>query len=137
MSHSNKEQLEKIDLLLSYLPLLYAEGFQPIKLWNGGFKDGVVIAPEPEYDQRVTDFFRVAGSEYWTDYNYYPEKSRTMLQNKDFIKTASLNNIKTMITYCARGERFSDGHWGSMIEKGYIKQLLERLLQIRSEIGPK
>ncbi len=136
MSYSNKEHLEKIDLILSYLPLLYAEGFQPIKLWNGGIQNegGVVIAPEPEYDQLVINFFEEAASKYWTDYNYYPEKSRMMLQNKYFIKTASLHNIKTMITYCARGERFSDGHWGAMIEEGYIKQLLERLLQIRSEI---
>ena len=24
-------------------------------------------------------------------------------------------------------ERFSDGHWGEMIEKGYIRRILERL----------
>jgi hypothetical protein len=38
-----------------------------------------------------------------------------------------------MLTYCVWGERFSDGHWGTMIEKGYIRRLLERLDEIKSE----
>ncbi|MFN8413162.1 MAG: DUF6508 domain-containing protein [Anaerolineales bacterium] len=37
-----------------------------------------------------------------------------------------------MLTFCVRGERFSDGHWGAMIEEGYIRRLLERLIEINS-----
>jgi hypothetical protein len=44
--------------------------------------------------------------------------------------------IKTMLTFCLRGERFADGHWGEMIEAGHIRRLLERLLVIRSEMLP-
>ena len=39
-----------------------------------------------------------------------------------------------MLAFCVRGERFSDGHWGEMIEKSYIRNLLERLEQIKSEL---
>ncbi|MDA3940386.1 MAG: DUF6508 domain-containing protein [Spirochaetia bacterium] len=96
-------------------------------------ENGVYTESFPEYDPLVIDFFYTAASDFWTDYNYYPGKSQKMLQNEDFIKTASLQNIKTMLTYCVRGERFSDGHWGAMIKKGYIKQLFERLIQIQFE----
>jgi hypothetical protein len=41
-----------------------------------------------------------------------------------------------MLTFCVRGERFSDGHCGEMIEKGYIRRLLERLNKIKIELGP-
>ena len=29
-----------------------------------------------------------------------------------------------MITYFVRGERFCDGHWGYMIEGGYVRRIL-------------
>jgi len=56
-----------------------------------------------------------------------------MLRDENLVKTASLFQIKTMLTFCVRGERFSDGHWAAMIEKGYIRRLLERLNEIKSE----
>ena len=64
------------------------------------------------------------------DYTYSPEQAWTMLQDSSFVQSSSLNQIKTMLTYCVRGERFSDGHWGDMIEKGYIRRLLERLIEL-------
>ncbi len=54
-----------------------------------------------------------------------------MLENEDIVKTASLAQVKTMLTYCVRGERFCEGHWAAMIEQGHIRRLLERLLELR------
>jgi hypothetical protein len=56
-----------------------------------------------------------------------------MLRDENIVKTASLEQIQTMLTFCIRGERFSDGHWGEMIERGYVRQLLERLNEIKAE----
>ena len=56
-----------------------------------------------------------------------------MMRDENLIKAASLPQIKTMLTFCLRGERFSDGHWGAMIEQGYIRRLLERLNEIKTE----
>lgn len=50
-----------------------------------------------------------------------------MLKNDNLIKTASIPQIKAMLTYCVRGERFSDGHWAEMIENGTIRKLLTRI----------
>ncbi|HKY55236.1 MAG TPA: DUF6508 domain-containing protein, partial [Anaerolineales bacterium] len=74
-----------------------------------------------------------AARECWLDYGYSPEQASQMLRDETLIKSASLPQIKTMLTFCVRGERFSDGHWGSMIREGYIRRLLERLIEIKSE----
>jgi hypothetical protein len=39
-----------------------------------------------------------------------------------------------MLTFCVRGERFSDGHWAAVIGQRYISRLLERLNEIKSEL---
>jgi hypothetical protein len=124
--------LQDIEVLTSYLPRLYAEGFTPIVEWEGGekLKDGSITLPYPKYDPLVEEFFRRVSSK-WLDYEYNPERAYQMLKDENRVKAASLAEIKTMLTFCVRGERFSDGHWATMIERGYIRRLLERLNEIK------
>ena len=134
MNKSCLPTLEEIETLTSYLPRLYAEGFSPVESWGGGkMKDGSMTLPYPKYDPLVDEFFRHVSSDGWMGYAYKPEQAYRMLRDKNEIRVASLEQIQTMLTYCIRGERFSDGHWGEMIEKGYIRQLLERLIEIKAE----
>jgi hypothetical protein len=135
MKNSRLPTLQEIDELTAFLPKLYAEGFLPIVSWEGGEKqkDGSFTMPYPVYNSVTEEFFRLAASEYWLDYEYSPEQAYQMLRDDNLIKTASLSQIKTMLTFCVRGERFSDGHRSTMIEEGYIRRLLERLDEIRSE----
>jgi hypothetical protein len=95
--------------------------------------DGSITFPYPKYNSVVEEFFHIAAKECWLDYDYSPEQAGKMLRDQDHIKTASLSQIKTMLTFCVRGERFSDGHWAEMIEEGYIRRLLERLNEIKLE----
>ena len=74
----------------------------------------------------------IAGRECWLDFEYDPEVAHQMLLNDDVIRSASLAQVKTMLTFCVRGERFSDGHWAEMIEIDYIRRLLERLIVLQS-----
>jgi len=134
MNKSRLPTLEEIEILTSYLPRLYAEGFSPVESWGGGkMKDGSMTLPYPKYDPLVDEFFHHVSSDGWLDYAYKPEQAYQMLRDENIVKAASLEQIQTMLTYCIRGERFSDGHWGEMIEKGYIRQLLERLNEIKAE----
>ena len=132
----NKSRLpthEEIETLTSYLPRLYAEGFSPVESWGGGkMNDGSMTLPYPNYHPLVHEFFGHVASDGWLDYEYNPEQANRMLRDENTVKTASLEQIQTMLTFCLRGERFADGHWGEMIEKGYIRQLLERLNEIKS-----
>ena len=133
MDGSSLPTLQDIEALTSYLPRLYAAGFSPILKWEGGekLKDGSFTLPYPRYDPLVEEFFRAVSSR-WLDYEYDPESAYQMLKDEGRVKSASLPEIKTMLTFCVRGERFSDGHWGEMIEKGYVRRILERLNAIKS-----
>lgn len=79
---------------------------------------------------------RAAGQEAWRDEGYDPQKAARMLQDADLVGRASWDEIKTMLTFCVRGERFSDGHWAAMIEQGHLRRLLERLRQLHGEETP-
>ncbi len=134
MERSPLPTLQDIEALTAFLPKLYARGFSPVIRWNGGKqKDGSFILPYPTYDPLVEEFFRLAGGP-WIDYDYNPEQAFQMLKDEQLVKKASLSQIKTMLTFCVRGERFSDGHWAAMIEQGHIRRLLERLNAIKQEM---
>ncbi|MCL4870051.1 MAG: hypothetical protein KJ063_13890 [Anaerolineae bacterium] len=127
---------QQIDELLSFLPRLYGDGFVPVKAWHGGAKeDGTMTLPWPEYHELVPQFFAAAAAECWRDYQYDMTQAWQMLADEPLVKQASLAQIKTMLTYCVRGERFSDGHWGMMIEEGHIRRLLERLAVLQENQG--
>ena len=129
---------EEIAELVAFLPRLYAQGFTPVTGAGGGTvdEDGTLTLPWPEYDELVRDFFHAAGSEWWSDYDYVPEEAGRMLENHEGVKDATLSQIKAMLTYCVRGERFCDGHWAAMIERGHIRRLLERLAVLAAGPAP-
>jgi len=135
MKKTELPTLQDIERLTAYLPRLHAEGFSPVIRWEGGerLKDNSLTLPYPSYAPLVEEFFNeVRGA--WLDYEYNPEQAYQMLKDEEAVKTASLTQIKSLLTFCARGERFSDGHWEQMIEKGYIRWILERLNEIKSEM---
>lgn len=133
MESSRLPTLDEIEELTAYLPRLYAPGFSPVIRWEGGVvrPDGVMHLPYPEYDPLVREFFYKLGGEQWLDYEYNNKDAGGMLRDKPRVRTASLEDVRAMLTFCLRGERFSDGHWEEMIEKGHIRRLLERLNEIK------
>ena len=136
MKTSRLPTLTEIEELTAFLPKLYADGFSPIDSWGGGERqpDGSITFPYPNYNATVGEFFGLAARECWSDYGYDPKTTGEMLRDENFVKTATLSQIKTMLTFCVRGERFCDGHWGAMVQEGYIRRLLERLNKLKSEV---
>jgi hypothetical protein len=123
------------DELLAFRPVFYQEGFKPVDDWGTLSKSesGALILPAPKYNSHVLEFIRVISKETWTDFGYHPNSAWRMLKNPKEVARASFGEVKSMLTYCARGERFSDGHWARMIEEGYVCRLLERLAEIQQE----
>ena len=64
-------------------------------------------------------------------FDYVPEEAGRMLEDPALVRRASLDQVRTMLTYCVRGERFCDGHWAAMIEGWHVRRLLERLAEIQ------
>jgi hypothetical protein len=137
MTQTRPPTAQEIEALTTYLPRLYADGFSAIERWSGGEKqkDGSFTVPYPDTNPLVQEFFRAVSNGGWLDPAYNPEQAYQMLKDEKLVKTASLEQIRSMLTFCVRGERFSDRHWADMIEKGYIR-LLERLDAIKSHDLP-
>ena len=125
---------QEIEELVAFLPLLCKPEFTPVKKWHGGDTDddGAITMPYPEYDPTVMEFIKEAERECWTDPEYLTKSAGNMLDDEDTVKTADLDQIKTMLTYCVRGERFYTGHWRNVIENGYVRRLLHRLAAVET-----
>jgi hypothetical protein len=127
---------DRIDELLLFLPRFERPGSRFIKTWSGGQKTagGALTFPYPIYEEDVVVFFRLAGQPWWSDYQYDPAKAAKMLGDDEFIRASTLDDVRTMLTYCVRGERFGDGHWGHVLETGRVAALLRRLAVLRATL---
>ena len=134
--NDNPPDTREIDAILAYLPIFDAPGFKPILRWNGGRNEltKVITLPWPTYDPAVEAFFNALSKEYWRDETYSVETTSRMIRNPDRIDRASLEEIRAMLTFCVRGERFCEGHWRTMLNQGFIRQLLTRLQDLRKAL---
>ena len=63
----------------------------------------------------------------WSDSHYGPATCREWIGDDSFISCANLEQIRALLTYCQRGERFCDGFRSGVIEEGRIELILDRL----------
>jgi hypothetical protein len=136
-SVTDKITPERIDELLRFLPEFTRPGRRYAKAWQGGARteDGGVTLPYPEYERDVLEFFRLAAQEWWQDHDYYPPMAGAMLADNEAVNRATLEQVRTMLTCCVRGERFCDGYWEGLLESGRIVALLQRLAALRAEMA--
>ena len=122
-----------IEELVAYLPQLYAPDFSPIVKWGGGLnkETGENTFPWPVYAKVVEEFVEAASKDCWADYDYLDRNVHQLLAQEDGLAELDIDGIKSVLTFFVRGERFCDGHWGSMIEAGHVRRLLERLAKLQ------
>ncbi len=127
---------EKIDALTQFLPVFETPGREFYMRWEGGEKDkdGVIQMPYPVYPADVEQFFRLVNQSCWLDIEYTRKDAGAKLKDDVFIVQASLDDIRTLLTHCLRGERFSDGFWGGVLEQGRVQLILRRLVQLRDSL---
>ena len=127
---------ERIDELLRYLLRFEVPGRAWIECLAGGEEtgDGAVTTRYPIYCEDVLAFYRLAGQPWWSDYGYEPREAAEMLADEGRIARATMDEIRTMLTYCVRGERFADGHWAAMLESGKVVAILRRLDVLREHL---
>lgn len=117
------------DEILNYLPLLYAAGFSAVK--SRCAEESLPSIAWPVYEPIVQQFFDIAGQACWADRNYSSAEIGEVICDPLRVANATLDQIKSMLTWCVRGERFCDGHWGAVIEDGRIRNVLLRLQELR------
>jgi len=126
---------ERIDELLKFLPVFENPSRELVDVvgWQES-PDGSYTMPYAIYDDEVDSFFEKAHQLWWRDYDYTKKDVNRMLDDDEFIAQASLSDLKTMITWCARGERFCDGLWKAVMDDGTIVKLLKRLEILRRNL---
>lgn len=125
---------EKVDELLEFLPAFEDPRRSFVVRWAGGeaTEDGAVTMPHPVYTREVTDFFGLASQECWLDPEYLAVDPARMLADDAAIRAATMEQVRAMLTYCVRAERFGDGNWEAFLRSGRIAALLRRLEALRS-----
>lgn len=126
---------EQLDELLAFLPALevpdrsFSEdrGLEPQP-------DGSPTFPWVDYAPDVVAFFRCASQPWFADVAYPTKNPGAWLKNPDFIQTASMEQLITLLTYCNRGERFNAGHWRYVLENGIIQRILRRMAALSAGI---
>ena len=116
---------EKIDELLAFLPIFDDPTYKPIQEWIGGF------FPYPVYAEPVKAFFELLEDPFWCDREYARKVTADMLADEKRIAQADISIIRSMLTYCKRGEKFCSGHRGAMVREGNLAALLKRLAALR------
>jgi hypothetical protein len=127
---------ENVDELLRFLPGFEDLGQPFVVRWAGGeaTEEGAVTMPYPVYAKEVDDFFRLASQECWLDPEYLAVDPARMLDDDEAIRAATLEQVRAMLTYCVRAERFGDGNWEAFLRSGRVTALLWRLEGLRSEM---
>jgi hypothetical protein len=127
----------RIDELLHFLPLFEQPGRDFIVRWEGGFPEanGTVSTPYPVYVPDVNLFFHYVSQPCWCDFDYTRKRVDALIEDDAFIARANIDEIRTLLTYCARGEQACDGFWGGMLRRGRVQAILRRLAVLRDEVG--
>ena len=110
-----------MEALVAFLPQLKRNA-EPVSEWvhdSGHF-------PHPIYKSWIEDFVTLAQQRCWCDYDYVQSGGPQMFED-EFIKSASIEQVKTMLTYFVRGERFVDGLRGNLISTGKLLAVVLRL----------
>jgi len=128
---------EDIDRLMAFLPRLPTDRASVIENEDSSAGSGASPIPfhYPGYAPVVEEFFAAASAECWSDHEYDPWVVGPQLEESGFVEAADLSQIRTLLTFCVRGERFCDGFWGSMIQEGHIRRILKRLMELRREMA--
>lgn len=126
--------VKDIDVLLAFLPTLGADDVQIYEKVpdEETSDDGVLRISSPKYSDAVLEFFHAARGPVWRDSDYVQKHADEILTDPDKIAAASLQEIKTLLTFCVRAERFCEGAWGDRVKGGQIRSILNRLAALRA-----
>lgn len=121
---------ERVDELLAFLPYIHILENMPVGEWLTLDPISFAFGPNYNYPEELDRFIKCASQSCWNDFDYVPNDVGQVIFSQSYISNATIANIKSLLTYAVRGERFSPGHWKEMIDEKVFGRILERLKQI-------
>ena len=137
MATERETTAEEVLELLAFLPGFEEPG-RSFADWDKGSFDRerkIATLPYPNYAEDVNHFYRVIHTPQWLFGGYLDLKPGELAQDPERIADASLEEIKALLTWCVRGERFCDGHMDEVFKLGIPQAALRRLKQLHDCSG--
>ena len=75
-------------------------------------------------------FFALLAQAPWSDTGYDPTAAAATLNDPQRIEDATLAELRPLLTWCERGERFIAGHHIALLADGHLQALMQRLSRI-------
>lgn len=125
---------DQIAAVVKYLPILKRPGLKP-STWGGGDagKDGSSTTPHEAHRREVADLIRdlyANGFIEAFDWSAWQHSAERYVADPGHLAHARLGTLKRLLTTHVRKDRFREGHFASMVKRGHITAILERLLQL-------
>ena len=79
--------------------------------------------------------YRLAGQDCWRDDRCNPDEANELMADPDLVASATLGQIKTMLTGCVGGESIWVGDWGEQLSTGTVAAILRRLRELRETVA--
>ena len=126
--HPTRNQLNK---LLAFLPAfeIPGRGFGVFRE-SEPIAEGQFSSPWIEYDPDVIRFIQISGQPCFTDIDYISKQPGQWLEDPEFPARADYEQCMTLLTFCIRADRFSEGSLGDDLKSGRIQRILRRIREL-------
>lgn len=94
---------------------------------------GLTLKHSFQYRKDVREFFILLQDSEWDYLDYLSPEIRDFIKHPQKIQFANLKQIKGILTYCRKGERYVEGHRNVMLKRGVVQEALKRLKNLNSE----
>ena len=75
-------------------------------------------------------FFDLLAQPEWSDPSYDPATAAAIIADARQVEDASLAQLRSLLTWCQRGERFNEGHHAALLADGRLQRVMQRLAGI-------
>ena len=126
-------RIEDVEAAVAFLPTFSARDFSP-----GHWESPPGVFPYFCADPAVGEFLKQLYDHHWVvdlDWPSQQDWAQQRVADPTLLRTATLDEIRMLLTTHARKDRFCDGHLAEMLGCGHIRAVLERLREIRATFG--
>jgi hypothetical protein len=130
---------EAASLAERHLPALRLARGVPVRFVGGGEEaPGVFRLAQPTVDSRVYLFVDECIRDGWSfpfDWISFADRAREMIDREDGIESASLDELRRLLTVIIRQDRFGRGVVEEMAERGAFVRILERMAALAAPVA--
>lgn len=125
---SKKQLVELVERHLE--PVRAASGKRTRYIGGGTEEDGTIRLSHPTTGARIYAFVDECAKRGWSfpfDWSTFAPRAEALIERKDGIETASLDDLRRLLTVIIRQDRFGPGVIENMAESGVFLRILERM----------